>query len=49
MLEQNDKLYAAVVIVFLGLLTVLLPFPDLSRLGVMGTLCCAALVAERIL
>lgn len=49
MLERNDKLYAAVVIVLLGLVTVLSPFPDMARLGVMATLCSAALVAERVL
>jgi len=48
-LKKYDKLFAATVIVLLGLITVLSPFPDLPRLGVMLTLCTASFVAERIL
>jgi hypothetical protein len=49
MLNRPDKLLAALVIVLVGLLTALLPEPDLRRLGVMAILFVAALVTEWML
>jgi hypothetical protein len=49
MSAQYDKLYAAVVMVVLGLITMLSPLPEVARLITLLPLCVAALVAERIL
>ena len=49
MQKQPDKLYAGVVTIALGLITVLSPFPGIIHLAIMITLCLAALIAERIL
>ncbi len=49
MLKHPDKLIAALVIVIMGLLTALLPSPDLSRIYVMATLFSAAFITELLL
>jgi hypothetical protein len=49
MVGQYDKLYAAVVMVILGLVTLFSPLPEVARLLTMLPLCIAAFVAERIL
>lgn len=47
--QTSDALYAAATIVVLGFITVLSPFPDLTRLFIMGMLSLAAFVAQRTL